>query len=264
MESLNKVVLVTGSSRGIGRGIAVELAKRGYDVAVNYAGNKAAGEETVRLCAQAAGENGHSSRFEAFSGDISAAESRKNLLDSVLNHFGDLHGLVNNAGIAPAERRDILEMTEDSFDRLINTNLKGSFYMSQLVSAYWLSRPLETRGFRGLIFITSVSSEMVSVNRGEYCMAKAGLSMAASLFARRLADENIGVYELRPGIIQTDMTGPVKEKYDSLIAGGLVPQKRWGLPEDLGRAAASLMGGDFLFSTGSVIHVDGGLHIPAL
>jgi 3-oxoacyl-[acyl-carrier protein] reductase len=259
-----KVILVTGSSRGIGRGIAIKLAEKGFDVAVNYAGNKEAAEETLKQCREAALESGHSSRFEAFKGDISDTESRKNLLDAVVLHFGDLHGLVNNAGVAPRERRDILDMTEESFDRLIGTNLKGSFYLSQAVSNYWLSLPSEKRGFRSLIFITSVSAEMVSVNRGEYCMAKAGLSMACKLFARRLADENIGVYEIRPGIILTDMTGAVKGKYDSLIADGLVPQKRWGYPEDIGKAAASLVGGDFSFSTGSVIHVDGALHISAL
>ncbi|MDC7232190.1 MAG: 3-ketoacyl-ACP reductase [Spirochaetales bacterium] len=264
MASETKTILVSGSSRGIGRGIALTLAGRGYNVAVNYAGNRDAAEETLELCRSASAAAGHKGRFEAFQGDISSTESRQQLLSNVLKTFGDIHGLINNAGVAPRERRDILEMTEDSFDRLIGTNLKGSFYLSQEVSKYWLSLPSSTRGFRSLVFITSVSSEMVSVNRGEYCMAKAGLSMASQLFARRLADENIGVYEIRPGIILTDMTGAVKDKYDALIADGFVPQKRWGVPEDLGRAAAALVSGDFTYSTGSVIHVDGALHIPAL
>ena len=259
-----KTILVTGSSRGIGRGIALKLAGKGYNVAVNYAGNREAAIETLELCRQASSTAGYSGRFEAFQGDISINQSRKKLLEDVLSCYGDIHGLVNNAGIAPKERKDILEMTEASFDRLIGTNLKGSFYLSQAVSKYWLSLPRSDRGFRSLLFITSVSSEMVSINRGEYCMAKAGLSMAAQLFARRLADEDIGVYELRPGIIMTDMTGAVKEKYDALIAEGFVPQKRWGNPDDIGKAAASLVSGDFSYSTGSVIHVDGALHIPAL
>ncbi|MBF9017705.1 MULTISPECIES: 3-ketoacyl-ACP reductase [unclassified Oceanispirochaeta] len=264
MASQAKTILVTGSSRGIGRGIALKLAEKGFDVAVNYAGNSEAAQESLELCRKASSSAGYAGRFEAFQGDISNAKSREKLLSEVLSHFGDLHGLVNNAGVAPKERRDILDMTEESFDRLIATNLKGSFHLSQAVSKYWLSLPLSERGFRSLIFITSVSSEMVSINRAEYCIAKAGLSMASQLFARRLADENIGVYELRPGIILTDMTGAVKDKYDALIAEGLVPQKRWGTPEDLGKAAASLITGDFPYSTGSVIHVDGALHIPAL
>lgn len=258
----SRTILVTGSSRGIGRGIAVTLAARGFDVAVNYAGNREAAEETLRLCREASGPG--RGRFAAFRGDISSRGDRERLLKEVVNEFGDLHGLVNNAGVAPARRRDILEMEEDSFDRLIDTNLKGSFFLSQAAARHWLSLPPGERGFRSLIFITSVSSEMVSLNRGEYCMAKAGLSMAVSLFASRLAADGIGVYEIRPGIIQTDMTSAVTERYDALISDGLVPQKRWGYPEDIGRAAAALISGEMPYSTGSVIHVDGALHIPSL
>lgn len=264
MASKVKTILVTGSSRGIGRGIALKLAEKGFNVAINYTQNSKAASETLDLCQKASNSAGYSGRFESFQGDISNAESRTKLLKDVLSYFGDLHGLVNNAGVAPKERRDILDMTEESFDRLIGTNLKGSFYLSQAVSKYWLSLPRAERDFCSLIFISSVSAEMVSMNRGEYCMAKAGLSMASKLFARRLADENIAVYELRPGIIQTDMTGAVKEKYDALIAEGFVPQKRWGTAEDLGKAAGSLLSGDFPYSTGSVIHLDGGLHISSL
>lgn len=264
MNKSEKVIIVTGSSRGIGRGIALELARNGYSVAINYAGNIQAAEETLQLCKNASLEAGHSSRFQIFQGDISSPISRKNLLDNVLSYFGDFHGLVNNAGVAPKERRDLLEMSEESFDYLINTNLKGSFFLSQAAANHWLSIPLISRGMRSLIFISSVSSEMVSLNRGEYCIAKSGLSMASQLYANRLAAENIGVFELRPGIIQTSMTEAVQEKYDHLIKEGLVPQKRWGQPEDLGKAVASLIKGDFAFSTGSVIHVDGALHIPSL
>lgn len=264
MQKDEKIIIVTGSSRGIGRGIAIELAKKGYSVAINYAGNIEAAEETKILCIEEAAKSRQSGRFQIFQGDISLDKSRKNLIENILIHFGDIHGLVNNAGIAPKERMDLLNMSEDSFDRLMDTNLKGAFFLSQLVSNYWLSIPEENREFRCLIFMTSVSSEMVSINRGEYCIAKSALSMSSKLFATRLAADNIGVYELRPGIIQTDMTGALKGKYDELIANGLVPQKRWGQPDDLGKAVTSLVNGDFSFSTGSVIHVDGALHIPLL
>ncbi len=258
----SRTILVTGSSRGIGRGIAVSLARQGFNVAVNYAGNREAAEETLRLCREAS--KGEKGRFAAFRADISNPRDRESLLREVLQSFGEFHGLINNAGIAPSERREILEMEENSFDRLLNTNLKGTFFLSQAASRYWLTLPSSERGFRSLIFITSVSSETVSVNRGEYCIAKAGLSMTASLFAVRLAAENIGVYEIRPGIIKTDMTSGVSGEYDALISEGLVPQKRWGYPEDIGRTAASLATGEMPYSTGSVIHVDGGLHIPTL
>lgn len=264
MSHNEKVILVTGSSRGIGRGVALELAGQGFSVAVNYAGNKQAAEETLAECRKVSQQAGYVRRFELFQGDISQDTGRHKLLDNVINCFGDLHGLVNNAGIAPKERNDILDMSEESFDRLINTNLKGAFFLSQAAVRYWLSLSPADRGFRGLVFIGSVSSEMVSANRGEYCISKAGISMASKLFAHRLAAEDIGVYELRPGIIQTDMTGAVKEKYDRLIQDGLVPQKRWGQPSDLGKAVACLIKGEFAFATGSVIHVDGALHIPSL
>lgn len=264
MNENEKVILVTGSSRGIGRGIAITLAKKGYSVAINYAGNKQAAEETNQLCREESIKAGFNSRFKIFQGDISLKDDRKNLIASVVSAYGDFHGLVNNAGVAPKERKDILEMGEVSFDRLIDTNLKGAFFLSQLASNYWLTLPKTIRGFRSLIFITSVSSEMISVNRSEYCITKSALSMTAKLFATRLAAENVGVYELRPGIIQTDMTGGVKDKYDVLIADGFVPQKRWGQPDDLGKAVSSLVSGDFSFSTGSVIHVDGALHLPSL
>ncbi len=208
--------------------------------------------------------SGSKGRSEIFQADISDSKNREKLFDEVIDYFGDCHGLVNNAGVAPRERKDLLEMGEESFDRLININLKGSFFLSQTAARYWLSLPRRQRGFRCLVFVGSVSSEMVSVNRGEYCIAKSGLSAASQLYAYRLASDDIGVYELRPGIIQTDMTGAVKEKYDTLIAEGLVPQRRWGQPEDLGKAVSSLMKGDFAFSTGSVFHVDGALHISSL
>lgn len=262
MKLYEKVILVTGSSRGIGRGIAIELASKGYSVAINYARNKEAANETLKLCLSA--QLDAKQRFNIFQSDISKDSSRQTLINEIIDRFGDLHGLVNNAGVAPGERKDILEMSGESFDTLINTNLKGGFFLSQLVSRYWLSLPAATRGLRSLVFITSVSADTVSLNRGEYCIAKAGLSMAVKLYARRLAAEQIGVYEIRPGIIQTDMTGGVKDKYDTLIADGLVPQRRWGTAGDMGRVVSALLSGDFAYSTGSIIHVDGGLHVPEL
>ena len=257
-----KVALVTGSSRGIGRGIALEMASCGFNVAINYSGNREAADETLKLCRKNAPDN--KNRFAIFQADISKQKDRTRLLNEVVEEFGDLHCLVNNAGVAPKDRLDLLEMREESFDRLLTINLKGAFFLSQEVSKYWLSDPSLRSDFRTLIFVTSVSSEMISLNRGEYCIAKTGLSMSAQLFARRLAPDNIGVFEIRPGIIQTDMTDGVKEKYDRLIADGFVPQKRWGLPRDIGSAAASLAEGNLSYSTGTVIHVDGGLHIPEL
>lgn len=262
MEIDEKVILVTGSSRGLGRGIAIQLAKKGYSVAINYVSNIDAAKETRRLCLKASIEMGFKCRFKIFQGDITFEDSTKKLISEVIDSFGDFHGLVNNAGVSPNQRKDLLDMSTESFDKVINTNLKGTFFISQIVSKYWLTLPIDTRGFRSLIFITSVSSEMVSINRGEYCIAKSGLSMTSKLYAVRLADENIGVYELRPGIMQTDMTDSVKDKYDKLIQEGLVPQKRWGQPDDVGKIVSSIVNGDYSFSTGSVIHVDGGLHIP--
>ncbi len=260
MKKAGNAVLVTGGSRGIGRGIAVQLASAGFSVAVNFAGNRAAAEETVKICRNNAQNT--EQQFDLFQADISLAEDRERLIDEVAARFGKLRGLVNNAGVAPLERGDLLDLKEESLDRLIGINLKGAFFLTQSVARRWTGE--EEPGGRNIVFITSVSSEMVSVNRGDYCMTKSALSMAVQLYARRLAAEGIGVFEIRPGIIRTDMTAGVQEKYDRLIAEGLVPQKRWGTPEDIGTAVASLMRGDFGYATGSVIHLDGGLHIPEL
>lgn len=266
-------VLVTGGGRGIGRGIALELAAGGFDVAVNYRGNREAAQRTVRECFQRAPGGG---RFAALGADISRAEDRRRLIEETLEVFGGIHSLVNNAGIAPGDRRDMTEAGEESFDEIMGTNLKGPYFLTQAVVREWLSeegvedgrgstgeRGPKVRG-RCIVFVTSVSAVSASVNRGDYCVSKAALSMAARLWALRLAAEGIGVYELRPGIMETDMTAGVRERYDALIAEGLVPRGRWGRPEDAGRAVRGLLGGDFEFSTGTVIHSDGGLHIPRL
>jgi len=258
------VVLVTGASRGIGRGIALELAGNGFSVAINYRSNVEAAERTAVDCRKAAPEAEQS--FAVIGGDISDPEEREELVRKTLEEFGRIDALVNNAGVAPGERKDILEASEESFERLMRINLQGPYFLTQRVARYWTESgldPLIRGGFK-VVFVTSISADTVSLNRGEYCVSKAGLAMAAQLWARRLAGKGAQVYELRPGIIETDMTGGVREKYDPLIAGGLVPEKRWGYPEDIGKAVRSILEGDLGFSTGSVIHVDGGLHIKEL
>lgn len=258
------VALVTGAGRGIGRGVALQLSRSGFSVAINYRSNHNAAEETARQCQRHSKGSRHI--FLPVQGDISIRKERENLVDEVLSSFGRIDALVNNAGVAPAERKDILEAEEDSFERLLGVNLQAPYFLTQRVARYWLTarpRPVISGGFK-VVFISSLSAEAVSINRGEYCVSKAGLSMAAKLWAVRLASENIQVYELRPGIISTDMTSVVRDKYNSLIEKGVVPQRRWGFAEDVGKAVRSLLEGGFAFSSGSILHVDGGLHISVL
>lgn len=258
------VVLVTGSSRGLGRGIAIELAKAGCSVAINYAGNKQAAEECAQLCADV--QTSDVQRFLPVQADISNTADRQRMLEEVLGHFGHLDALVNNAGIAPTERADITQASEESFEKLISTNLQGPYFLTQRVANYWLEekpQPRLSAGFK-VIFVTSISAHTASVNRGDYCISKAGASMAVQLWSARLAPEGIPVYEIRPGIMKTDMTSGVTSKYDELIANGLVPQQRWGTGEDIGLAARSLIEGDFPFSSGTVIDVDGGFQLRRL
>lgn len=253
------IALVTGASRGIGRGIAVALGSLGWQVAVNYAGNAAAADECVALVRQAGGD------ALAIQGDIAVAADRERLAACTVPWGGRIDLLVNNAGIAPSVRADLLEATEDSFDRLVNVNLKGPYFLSQLVAKRMLTQDLDASGSRGqMVIVSSISAYTASTNRGDYCVAKAGLGMMTKLFAARLADHGIRVYEIRPGIIATDMTGPVQAKYDALISGGLTPIRRWGLPDDIGRAVAAIARGDLPFSTGEVINVDGGFHLRTL
>lgn len=261
---MDGAVIVTGASRGLGRGVALELARHGYSVVVNYRGNTAAAQATVADCQRQAQEAGHrQAQFTAVQANIALPEDRARLVDTAHEQFGSVRALVNNAGVAPQERADILEASERSFQELITTNLQGPYFLTQLVARHWLAQP-SGEPFRAVVFVTSVSATTASVNRGEYCVSKAGLAMAAQLWSVRLAPHNIGVYELRPGVMQTDMTAAVQATYDTKIADGLVPQRRWGTPEDVGRAARSLIAGDFAFSTGSVIYSDGGLHLPRL
>ena len=258
------VILITGASRGLGRGVALSLAKEGYDVAIHYASNRAAADEAAQLCRDAAPDKAQ--RFYPVSAQLASATERSAMIDAVLGEFGRIDGLVNNAGIAPKVRADITEATEESFDEVIAVNLRGPYFLSQLVAHWWLAHPGESRlpGGYKLVFVTSMSVHTASVNRGEYCIAKAGLSMASQLWSVRLAGEGVQVFEVRPGIMKTDMTAKVTDKYDKLIAEGLVPQLRWGTPEDLGLSVAALCRGDFPFSTGAVIDVDGGFQLRRL
>ena len=263
----NPVALITGASRGIGRGIALELAKSGHDLVINFASNEAAAKQTAADCTAAGVAVGRVVRAEICQADISLAADRGRLVEFTTQAFGRIDLLVNNAGVAPNVRADLLDATEESFDRLIAINAKGPFFLSQLVAKVMVEQTRnpkpETRN-PIIITITSLSAYTASVNRGDYCVSKAALSMLTPLFAARLAEHGIGVFEIRPGIIATDMTGPVKEKYDQLIANGLTPIKRWGTPEDIGKAVAAIASGAFPFSTGEVINVDGGFHLRTL
>ncbi|MGD9044033.1 MAG: 3-ketoacyl-ACP reductase [Desulfobacterales bacterium] len=264
MSDSRPVILVTGGSRGLGRGICLKLSECGYSVIINFVGNAEAAEKTVAECRDRKTREGQ--KFMALQADIGKKDDRRDLIESGLKQFGRIDALVNNAGIAPRERADILDATEASFEEIIRINLQGPYFVTQQVANYWLAQkptPLLKAGFT-VIFVTSTSAETASTNRGDYCISKAGLSMAGKLWAARLADHNIHVFELRPGIMRTDMTAVVKDKYDHLIAEGLVPQSRWGTPHDLGLAVAALLDGSFPFSTGSVIDIDGGFHIKRL
>ena len=258
---MNSVALITGGSRGIGRGIASELARLGYDLLIHFAANEAAAQEAKRICS---GLN-KQIRVEIFQADIAVAEQREHLIGQCKSQFGRLDLLVNNAGVAPNVRADILEAPEESFDRLIDVNVKGPYFLTQL-AAKWMIEQAQHDPARApkIITISSVSAYTASVNRGDYCVAKAALSMLTPLFAARLAEYGIRVYEIRPGIIETDITAPVKGKYDKLIGEGLTPIPRWGTPQDVGKAVAAIAQDLLPFSTGEVINVDGGFHIRTL
>ena len=239
--------VVTGASRGIGRAIAIELA-RTHDVIATYRGRRDAAETL-----QAA------TGCEIFQCDIGSREDREALLQFAREKFGQLDVLVNNAGIAPRERRDLLEATEESFDELISTNLKGPHFLTQ-AAARWMAE----RGEGRIVFVTSISSYTVSVNRAEYCISKAGLSMSVALYAQRLADIGVKVFEIRPGIIRTDMISKVEKVYEDKIAAGLLPQRRMGEGSDVAKAVRAIADGLLDYSTGQVLNVDGGFHLRSL
>jgi len=259
---MSPLALITGASRGIGRGIALELAKAGtHDLLINYAGNEAAARECKALCEQACeGKR----RVEIMQADIAIAADRERMLDFAAREFNRLDLLVNNAGVAPNVRADILEAGEESFDRIVSINLKGPFFLTQKAARLMIDSPPIEGAARAVVNVTSISAFTVSTNRGDYCIAKAGLAMMTKLYAVRLAEFGIGVFEIQPGVIATDMTGGVKEKYDKLFAAGLAPINRWGQPSDIGKAVVGVAHGLFPYSTGQVFNVDGGFHIRTI
>ena len=254
----DKVALVTGGSRGIGRGIVLGLCAAGWTVAFSYRSNTAAAQEVV----SAAGEGAVLLPVQA---DIAADADRECLVNAALEEFGGIDLLVNNAGMAPRQRADLLEMSLPSYDEVMDTNLKGPFFLTQRVARVMVEQVRSGAQLAPMIInIGSISAYTSSTNRGEYCLSKAGLGLLTALFADRLAGDGILVYELRPGIIATDMTSAVKEKYDRMIADGLLPVQRWGTPEDISRAVVALAGGALPYSTGEIINIDGGFHLRRL
>lgn len=253
------VAFITGGSRGIGYGCAQHLAQAGFDLAIN--GMRAQDQIEEAL----SGLEALGARVIYCRGDIGSAEARAAMIERINSEFGRLHVLVNNAGVAPKERLDILEASEESFDYVLGTNLKGPYFLTQ-AAARWMieQKAAAAETFFCIINIGSVSATMVSTNRGEYCVAKAGMSMMTALYAARLGCHDIPVYEVRPGVVKTDMTAGVTDKYDKLIEDGLCVTSRWGVPDDIGKAVRALAAGDFAYSTGQVITVDGGLTLPRL
>lgn len=256
---MRQTALITGGSRGIGFGIALQLAKEGIDLAINgVRPEELVGETLDQLRALGV-------KVIYCRGDISRPEERTAILEQIRREFGQLNFLVNNAGVAPKERLDILEATEESFEYVMRTNLQGPYFLTQSVANWLVEQKKEDPSFFGsVINITSISATIASVNRGEYCVSKAGLGMMTQLFAVRLGEHDIPVYEIRPGVIETDMTAGVKEKYDKLFAEGLSVQPRWGQPADIGKIVLALVKGLLPYSTGEVIMADGGLSIPRL
>lgn len=248
---------VTGGKRGIGRGIAYALAEVGFDVVIGDRSYDADVEETL----QGIRQRWRSAEFVCC--DVADLSCHENVIDSVEAAIGPLTCLVNNAGISVAKRGDLLEATPESFDELIRVNLRGPFFLTQRLATRFLERASDGQ-YRSIINISSANAYAASPNRAEYCLSKTAVSMATKLFATRLGEAGIGVFEIRPGVIRTNMTAVAAADYDKRIAAGLSPMPRWGEPQDVGRTAAALAGGAFAFSTGDAIHVDGGLHIARL
>lgn len=256
---MNKIAFITGGTRGIGFGVALALGKAGFNLAVNGMRNEVdvadALEELRNLGVNVA----------YFQGNVAVREDRKAMLDKILSHFGSINVLVNNAGIAPRERADILHAKEENWDEVMEINLKGPYFLTQLFANYFVEKKVVNPLFEAsIINISSISAFVASINRGEYCISKAGIAMATKLWATRLGEYDIPVYEIQPGIIKTDMTAGVVEKYDKLFQEGISLQRRWGLPDDVGKVAAMLAQGNMPYATGQAIKVDGGLHIQRL
>jgi len=254
-----KVALVTGAARGIGNGIALKLAKDGYSIAIMDVLKKEDVAENITPIEETGAQ------VLYIRGDITSTDSRAAVVEEIMAKFGRIDVLVNNAGVAPRVRADILEMTEESYDFVAGINLKGTLFLTQAVANQMVALIGKVENFMPkIINIASMSSYVSSVSRGEYCISKAGVSMVTKLFADRLAEYGINVYEIRPGIIFTPMTEVVKDKYDKLISEGLTPIKRWGYPEDIANAVSAFCSNLFSFSTGEVVNVDGGFHIQRL
>jgi 3-oxoacyl-[acyl-carrier protein] reductase len=256
---MNQSALVTGGSRGIGLEVARELARAGFNLAINGV------RETAQVTDTLEGLRSHGTRVIYARGDISNARDRKAVFQDVLGALGQLNVLVNNAGIPPPRRKDILMADEESYDRVMDVNLKGPYFLTQMVANYMVDSKKANRDFRACIInISSISARVASVERGEYCISKAGVSMATRLWAARLGEFDIPVYEIQPGIIKTDMTAGAEQKYDELIGKGVCLQARWGMPEDVAKVAVAMATGSLPYSTGQVVAVDGGLTIPRL
>jgi NAD(P)-dependent dehydrogenase (short-subunit alcohol dehydrogenase family) len=258
-KNSKRVALVTGGGRGIGRGIAECLAESGFDLAINGVRDAAQVADPVAALEQ------RGAAVAYFQGNVADAADRAAIVDGVRKRFGRLDVLVNNAGVAPEVRADILDATEASFDRLIAINLKGPYFLTQLAARWMVDQHQANPAHRGVIVnISSVSATEASTSRGDYCISKAGIAMATQLWAHRLAEFGIAVYEVRPGLIRTDMSAPVADKYDRMIAGGLTVENRWGEPADVGRAVAMLARGELTYATGNVLNIDGGLTLRRL
>ena len=256
---MSEIAFITGGTRGIGLGIAIELAKAGFDLAVNGIRNR----EAVIPILEELGSYGV--QVDYIKGDVASKEDRKNMLSAVIERFGKINVLVNNAGIAPPERKDILEATEESFKYVLHVNLQGPYFLTQLFANQMIElKQLYPGEFFAIINVSSVSATVASVNRGEYCISKAGIAMATKLWAARLGEFDIPVYEIQPGVIKTDMTSGVQAKYDRLFQNGLAVQSRWGLPSDVGKVAAAMATGNMPYSTGQVVQVDGGMTVQRL
>jgi NAD(P)-dependent dehydrogenase (short-subunit alcohol dehydrogenase family) len=256
---MNKIAFITGGTRGIGFGIAVALGKAGFDLALNGMRK----EDEVADALEEVRKLGVNVAY--FQGNIAVREDRQAMFDKILSHFGAVNVLVNNAGIAPRERADILHAKEEIWDEVMEINLKGPYFLTQLFASYFVEMKLKNPLFDATIInVSSISAFVASVNRGEYCISKAGIAMATKLWATRLGEYDIPVYEIQPGIIKTDMTAGVVEKYDKLFQEGISLQRRWGLPDDVGKVAAMLAQGHLPYATGQVIKVDGGLNIQRL
>lgn len=258
-RNMKRVALITGGTRGIGLGISRQLAADGFNVAVN-------GRRAEQDVAESLNElKSLGAEVHYCQADIADASDREQMLAEIRGKFGRLDVLINNAGVAPDVRADLLDATPESFDRLISINLRGPYFLTQSVARWMIEQHQADSTFAGVVVnISSVSATVASVNRGDYCISKAGVAMATQLWAARLAEFGIQVYEVRPGVIQTDMTSGVVEKYDKLIAEGLTVEPRWGTPEDVGRAVGVLARGELAYATGNVIMVDGGLTLPRL